>query len=436
MARRRSLSERVVWAVTATVALLVGLQSVLAYVAMHVQEDELSETMLNREVQQIVAHILQPGLTPTGSLIDSTRVSAWLTRDGAGAEAIPAAMRGLAPGLYHFNPAGKSLHVAVADTEEGRLTVVLDATTTEERADRFAYTLFALWLVCVAATIWIARGVAAITVGPIVAATRTIARSAPDQPLLTDGRSDEAGVLMETFNRFRDRVDDMVERERQFAANLDHEIRTPLTTIRTDAELVGLEGELAPQQRQRLARIVAAVDEIIATTESTLSYSAGRFAGAETIDLREFLAAACAALADRAEARGLRVVVDVGEGERVAVDRQALLTIVRNLVRNAIEHAAPATLRIGGDRHALAFSDDGPGIAPARLAHLFERPGGDRRLDAGAARAGRVRGLGLAIAKRLADLQGWKLDVRSPLGAGRGTAFALDFGGGPPAPAG
>ena len=62
---------------------------------------------------------------------------------------------------------------------------------------------------------------------------------------------------METFNRFRDRVDDMVEREREFAANLDHEIRTPLTTIRTDAELVGLEADLAPQQRQRLERIAA-----------------------------------------------------------------------------------------------------------------------------------------------------------------------------------
>ena len=90
MARRRSLGERVVWAVTATVALLVGLQSVLAYIAMHAQEDELSESMLQREVQQIAAHILQPGLTPTGTLIDSSRVSAWLTRDGEGSDAMPA----------------------------------------------------------------------------------------------------------------------------------------------------------------------------------------------------------------------------------------------------------------------------------------------------------------------------------------------------------
>ncbi len=434
MARRRSLSERVVWAVTGTVALLVGLQSVLAYVAMHAQEDELSESMLQREVQQIVTHILQPGLTPTGTLIDSTRVSAWLTRDGAGAETIPAPMRALAPGLYHFYRDGKSLHVAVTDTDDGRLTVVLDATTTEGRVDRFAYTLFALWLVCVGATVWIARGVAAIAVGPIVAATRTIARSAPDQPPTAGERSDEAGVLMETFNRFRDRVDDMVEREREFAANLDHEIRTPLTTIRTDAELIGLEADLAPQQRQRLDRIAASVDEIIATTESTLSYSAGRFAGAESIDLRDFLVVACAAMADRAAARGLRIVVEVGAGERVAIDRQALLTIVRNMVRNAIEHAAPATLRIGGDRRGLVFGDDGPGIAPERLARMFERPSQDHRVDAGAERGRRVRGLGLAIARRLCDLQGWQLEVRSPLASGRGTEFTLDFGAVAPAP--
>jgi len=434
MARPRSLVERVVWAVTATVALLVGLQSVLAYVAMHSQEDELSETMLQREVQQIVAHTLQPGLTPTGTLIDSSRVSAWLTRDGAGAEAIPPAMRALAPGLYHFDPEGKSLHVAVTDTDDGRLTVVLDATTSESRVRRYGYTLLALWFACVGATVVIARGVAAIAVGPIVAATRTIARSAPDQSLAVDGRSDEAGVLIETFNRFRDRVDEMVEREREFAANLDHEIRTPLTTIRTDAELVALEGDVAPAQRRRLARIVDSVDEIIATTESTLSYSAGRFAGAETIDLRDFTGAACAALADRAQAAGLRVLVEIGAGETVAVDRQALLTIVRNLVRNAIEHAAPATLRVRGDRHGLVFEDDGPGIASERLARLFERAGGERRVDSGTSGVVRVRGLGLAIARRLADLQGWGLTVRSPVAEGRGTAFTLEFGAGPAPP--
>jgi signal transduction histidine kinase len=129
----------------------------------------------------------------------------------------------------------------------------------------------------------------------------------------------------------------------------------------------------------------------------------------------------------------LRIVVDVGPGERVSVDRQALLTVVRNLVRNAVEHAAPATLRVAGDLHGLVFSDDGPGIAPARLGRIFERAERDHRVDAGAVRGVRVRGLGLALARRLCDLQGWRLAVRSPLESGRGTAFTLEFGGADPA---
>ena len=427
MRRRRSLAERVVWAVTMTVAIFLGLQSVVAFVTLHAQEDDLSDTMLQREVQQIVAHILQPGLTPTGRVIDSTRVSAWLTRDGVGGADIPANLRDLAPGLYQLSPDDKTLHVAVTDTEEGRLTVVLDATSTETRVYQFGYTLLALWLICVAATVWIARGVAAITVGPLVAATRNIARSAPDEAVPESQHADEAGLLMETFNRYRDRADEMVEREREFAANLDHEIRTPLTAIRTDAELIGLEADLTPAQRARLERIAAAVDEIIATTESTLSHSAGRVAGDETIDLRDFLLAAADAMADRADARGLRIAVEVADGELLKVDRQALLTVVRNLVRNAIEHAAPATLRIVGDRRSLAFIDDGPGIGAAasstsstasstatvstRRSARESAPARPRPGD----RAPPVRSAGLAER------------VRSPVENGRGTAFALAF---------
>ena len=428
MRRPRKLGERVVWAVTLTVALLVGLQAALAYLAMHAQEDDLTDTMLRREVQQIVGHTMQPGLTPTGKLLDSIRIQAWLTRRGVGDETMPAPMRALAPGIYQLDRSGQTLHVAVTDTEDGRLVVMLDATSAEERVHRFGYMMLALWLVCVAATVWVARGVAAIAVAPIVAATRTIARSAPGQPIETEAQSDEAAVLTQTFQRFRDRVDEMVERERQFAANLDHEIRTPLTTIRTDAELLALEAALAPPQQARVERIVALVDEIVATTASTLAYSAGRFAGAESLELRDVLLHAGAAMSERAEARGLRIVVDVAAGERVDGDRQALLTVARNLVRNAIEHAAPATLHVSGDHRALVFSDDGPGIPLARLARVFERRQRAGRIDEAPAPAGRVRGLGLAIAKRLCELQGWHLAIRSPLGGGRGTAFTLVFG--------
>ena len=141
-------------------------------------------------------------------------------------------------------------------------------------------------------------------------------------------------------------------------------------------------------------------------------------------------------MSDRAEAKGLHIVVDVVAGEVIDADRQALLTIVRNMLRNAIEHAGPATLRIGGDRHAIVFSDDGPGIDPGRLGRLFARAEQADSAAAGQqARGTRLRGLGLAIAKRLCDLQGWRLAVRSPLETGHGTAFTLSFAEAPTAPA-
>jgi signal transduction histidine kinase len=427
--RRFTLTRRVVWAVTMTVALLVGLQTVLAYFAMHVQEDDLTDEMLRREVQQLIDLTVKPGLMPVGPLNASSRVTAYLTRGGEGAAALPDSLKSLVPGLYQMAPGGRVWHVAVVDTEDGRLSVVLDATASEARVHHFGLTLLALWVFCVAATAFLARGVAAIAVGPIVEATRSIARWAPQPPASGGAAPDEAAILMETFNRFRDRVDETVAREREFAANLDHEIRTPLTAIRTDAELIGLEASLAPAERQRAERIMAAVDEIIATTESMLSSSAGRATAAQAVDLRECVRTACDALADRAAARELRVAIQIGADASAVVDRQALLTVCRNIVRNAIDHAAPALLTIEGDRRSLSFRDDGPGIAAAALPHVFERYHQGHRADDGAASAALPRrGLGLAIARRMCDLQGWKLGVRSPPeGAANGTVFTLEL---------
>jgi len=426
--RRFTLTQRVVWAVTATVALFVGLQSLLAYFAMHTQEDDLTDDMLRREVQQLITLTLRPGLMPVGALEASPGLTAYLTRGSDGMAAMPPELKSLAPGLYQLAPGGRNWHVAVVDTEDGRLRIVLDATASEARVYHFGYTLLVLWCICVAVAALIARGVAAIAVGPIVEATRSIARWAPDRPAGQPPPLDEAGVLMETFNRFRDRVDDTVAREREFAANLDHEIRTPLTTIRTDAELIALETALAPAGQQRIDRIIASVDDIVATTESALSSSAGRSEAAAPIALRECLRTVCDALADRAAQRNLRIEIAVDSGPALVADRQALLTVCRNIVRNAIEHAAPATLRVEGDARGLTFNDDGPGITAVELPHVFERFHQGHRADDGGTQAAPRRGLGLAIARRMCDLQGWRLSVRSPLANGRGTTFTLAFG--------
>ncbi|MEO8080054.1 MAG: HAMP domain-containing sensor histidine kinase [Caldimonas sp.] len=428
MGRAQSLTQRVVWAVVATVALLIGLQTILAYVAMHAQEDELSDALLQHEVREVVSFIVEPGLAPTGVIHSAQDITAYLTRGPSGVEELPTNLRGLAPGLYRLFPAGRVLHVSVSDTDEGRLTIAIDATASEARVFQFGWTLLGLWAICVAITVWIARAVAVLAVGPMVSATRVIASWSPGGQIDAAGNRDEAAVLMETFNRFRDRMDDSVAREREFAANLEHEIRTPLTAIRTHAELLVVDAALAAPQAERARRIVDSVDEIIATAEEARLTVAGGRGAAERVLLRDCVQAACEALAHRAADKRLLIDNAVDAAQTVEVDRQALLTVVRNIVRNAIEHAAPAALHIASDGDTVCFDDDGPGIAAEALPHIFERYYQGRRNDEPGSPKSR-HGLGLAIARRLCDMNGWTLRADSPRGdGGRGTRFTLRLG--------
>ncbi|MFA4912506.1 MAG: ATP-binding protein, partial [Burkholderiaceae bacterium] len=131
-------------------------------------------------------------------------------------------------------------------------------------------------------------------------------------------------------------------------------------------------------------------------------------------------------LSARAQASGLVLDDQLPANEIAIVDPHALMTVMRNLIGNAIEHAAPATMTVRMLDGVLHIEDDGPGIAAADLPHVFERYFSGRRRDSQVERTatGRQRGLGLAIAKRVCDLHGWSLTARPRDGIG-GVTFLL-----------
>jgi len=272
-------------------------------------------------------------------------------------------------------------------------------------------------------------------VGSMVAVTDRIESWAPGNPGMKVERSDEAGRLIEAFNRMQDRVDQSIAREREFSANLSHEIRTPLTGIRTDAELIALEAGTPPSAAPRLTRIVDAVDEIAATLETARALSSAQAGPRSEVSLKACLDDAWGGLAERAHRAGLVLDNGIPATAVAELDRYGLLIVLRNLVRNAIDHAAPATLSASWTGMELALADDGPGIPARDLPFVFERYYSGRLRDspapgsAVAAAASGQRGLGLAIAKRMCDIQGWRLTVSSRTEEPRqGTRFLLRFG--------
>ncbi|GAA0528089.1 HAMP domain-containing histidine kinase [Pigmentiphaga sp. GD03639] len=431
MAGPATLKQRVIWALTLAIALFVGVQAVVAYLVLDQQEDRIVDQIVMTEAERLV-HRLEAGeMVWTGSdILLGPSLHAWVGTNGD----VPRVLARLGPGQYQLNTEGQVWHVAVADSTKGRVYLRYDATDNEHRVYEFGAILLGLWLACTLLGYWTARALAGRVVGSMVEVTDRIESWAPGSPGMKVVRSDEAGRLIEAFNRMQDKVDQSIAQEREFSANLSHEIRTPLTSIRTDAELIALEAEPSAQAGLRLTRIVNAVDEIASTLETARAISSAQAGPRTEVSLRACLDDAWSGLAERAHRAGLVLANDVPETAVPRLDRYGLLIVLRNLVRNAIDHAAPATLTASWTGECLALADNGPGIPASDLPFVFERYYSGRLRDSQmpvADAAGVQRGLGLAIAKRVCDIQGWRLTVTSSTDElHRGTRFLLCFGEG------
>jgi len=215
----------------------------------------------------------------------------------------------------------------------------------------------------------------------------------------------------------------------EFLATMSHEIRTPLNGVLPLLELV-LSSSLQPDQRDYLSTAHASARELLRIVDAILDYSkldAERLE-LETIglNLRELVNGVAQLLQRTAESKGLRLSVTIDPNVRLAVrgDPVRLRQVLTNLVSNAIKFTERGGVHIQvskrtetRDHHEIVFAvrDTGIGIAPEVAAKLF-RP--FSQADASTTRVFGGTGLGLAICKRLVDLMGGHLGVKSEIGKG------------------
>lgn len=429
-----NLKHRVALALVAVVALFVAAQGLLAYLSLVEQEDELVDELVLAQARQLAARAARGELAgPTAAVLlrPGPNLAAWFVdaNGNASPEPLPAHVAALADGAHRLGRPYEELHVVVLPAAGGRLFVQYDAEQNEAKVREFGAYLAGLGAICLALGAAVSWQVAGWVVGPIERLTVRLANWAPDDGRAAAPASDEESRLLGAFARVQGRFEQAIAREREFVANVGHEIRTPLAALRTDLEM--LEPAVDPAQRARLQRALAAVDAIAASLESARSLSRERHVAAQPVDLARCVDDAWASLRALPGADRLAFANEVAPGTVVAADRHALLTILRNLFRNAVEHAAPARCVVRYADGAIEVADDGPGIAAEDLPFVFDRYYRGRMLDTAAAAPDGERGLGLAIARQVADLNGWHLAVepasaRDPRSA-QGTRFVLRF---------
>jgi signal transduction histidine kinase len=237
-------------------------------------------------------------------------------------------------------------------------------------------------------------------------AAERIAGGRFDEPVVDTG-NDELGDLAKAFERMRVRLEKLDRARSEFIANASHELRTPLFSLGGFLELMADEEldeatrqEFLETMREQVGRLAKLATDLLDLSR----LDAGRMrVEHEPVDLGEVARAVVAEFAALAERK--QHVIDVGvEGHPIArADELRVIQVARTLLDNALTHTPEGThvsLRTWADReHAfLEVEDDGPGIAPEHVPHVFDR---FYRAEGSVASGS---GLGLAIAHEIVQM--------------------------------
>jgi two-component system sensor histidine kinase MprB len=267
--------------------------------------------------------------------------------------------------------------------------------------------------------VWIANSVT----GPLrrltAAAEHVGTTGRLDAPVGSAG-DDEVGRLSSAFDRMLGALASSREQQRRLVQDAGHELRTPITSIRTNLDVMRRHPDLAPADREAVvADIHAEVEQLTELVNEIVAVSTGDFVDEprEQLDLVDL----ATEVAARYERRSGRDIVVVGESTPVLAQRAAVQRALSCLLDNAIKFdpsGVPIEVSVG--EGGIAVADRGMGIPDDELALVFER---FHRTDEARAMAG--SGLGLSIVRDVAERHGGSVFARSRDGGGTVVGFRL-----------
>lgn len=250
----------------------------------------------------------------------------------------------------------------------------------------------------------------------IISSARIVAAGDLTERIAPAPSRDEIGALTDMLNEMLDQLEASFKREKRFASDASHELRMPVSVIMAYAEALSCEDALGTENRasvqvileetQRMRRMIAQLLTITRGDE-------GRYpASMEAVDLAEVADAVCDQLMEAADRKNIEIALDAASAPIIG-DQSLLTQMTLNLIENAVKYGlAGGRISVetgcGDGMCRLIVADDGPGIAPEHLPHIFER---FYRADTARDRSG--SGLGLSIVRWIVDLHHGTVEVAS-----------------------
>jgi two-component system sensor histidine kinase MprB len=339
-------------------------------------------------------------------------------RKGGGADYIQFVPGDAATGFADTQLDGEHVRVLTVPLDRGgSLQLARSLESTDDVLAQLRWVLLALVLGGIALAAALGRLAARHLVAPVVRVTEAARHIAETEDLgerIEVTSQDEVGELAARFNAMLDTLEGSIAAQRQLVADASHELRTPVTSLRTNIEVLA-ENRLEPAERARLvADVQAQSEELSALVADLIELARGDQASPVHEDVRLDALVAEAVERARRHAPGVRFETAL---EPAVVDGvpDRLARGVNNLLDNAARNGR--TVVVSVDSSGLRVRDDGGGIAPGDLPHIFDRfyRGADARGRPGT-------GLGLAIVRQVAEQHGGSVSAANVDG---GAEFAL-----------
>jgi two-component system, OmpR family, sensor histidine kinase MprB len=448
-----TFTRRLTLVAAAAVAVIAVLGSVLTYVLVRAElrgEVDRSLRASARAAQRLSVNVLPRGVPifppPVGTtpipvppvrpgepnlFVQIVAPTGTITRVRTGGATVPVSrrVRDVAAGrsgsfLYDSRVRGQHVRVYVTRTAApGAVMLGRSLSEVDRTLSRLRLILALVALGGVALAVVLGRIVARTAVAPVqglteatehVAATRDLGRR-----IAVEG-DDELSRLARSFNAMLDSLERSTRAleastsaQRQLVADASHELRTPVTTLRTNLEVLRSRALPAAEHERLLEEIEAQIDELTVLMTDLIDLARGdeREPDAEEVRLDTLVAEAV----DRARRHAPGVVFETELAPSVvAAVPDRLDRAVSNLLDNAVKWSpdgCPVEVRVADGE--VSVRDHGPGIAPADLPHVFDRfyRGGDARGRPGS-------GLGLAIVRQVAEAHGGSVGAEPASGGG------------------
>ena len=420
---KRTLRARIVVGLLGYTLLLDAVIYVGGDVMDDAQEFTIQHSLMTTELEDFIRHrAIDPTYPPL-----HTRTLRIYVGDAKSSRTIPAPLRRLRPGLHdEIDIAGVSVSALVRDVAGQRLYITVDLTQQEsEESSLFDWIMFYLLLSAfiLAWAIWWLSGK---LLQPVSDLAEAIDRVTPDEREqrieVAQNNVAEIAIIAGAMNRYFERMDGFVLRERAFIDSVSHELRTPIAVIAGASEVISADPALPDSSRRPLARIrqTAAEVEQLITALLVLAKAPARLrASGESCRLEVLVPEIVHAHEHLRKEKTLQMAVGELAPSRINASAQIVQVAIANILRNAIENTDCGRIDVSVQpAGVVCIQDSGHGMSPEEIGRVYAALA---RRGSGSSGSG----IGLQLIRRICEHLGWTLEI-APYRE-QGTLVVLDM---------